>query len=215
MSDMKKIFDIAVTKFESMDERGLVRGVASAEQSDSVNDVILASAWEKALNEKASRSVLMLNQHSAIDGPIGHWRKLWVEGGELHVEGQLNLDVQKAREIHSMLQRDITSYGLSVCFSLPSNGFRKLKNGGREIHTLKLREISFVTFPCLEQARLVSVSKNWSDSIRDFEHTLHKLGASRNQAKLFATGGYRLAKGGGDDAAHILADTLCRLDTLR
>ena len=217
MNDIRNDFDLLVTKFQQTDQTGLVRGIASTESVDQAGDVILASAWEKALNQKAARRVLMLNQHDTNrEGPIGTWDRLWVENKELHVEGRLNLNIAKAREIHSMLNEDLDSYGLSVGFTLPRSGYKTLKTGGRLIAELTLKEISFVTWPCATDAKLVAVKSGWAQSIREFERTLYNLGdLSRREAKLAAVGGYELmTKATSDSAASILADTLIRIQKL-
>ena len=47
--------------------------------------------------------------------------------------------------------------GLSIGYTVPLGGSKRLPGGGRELSTIDLREISAVVFPMCETARITSV----------------------------------------------------------
>jgi len=105
-----------------------------------------AFAWE-------GRSLPLLWSHNPGD-VVGSVRSIVVEDAGLKIRGRLNLDVQRAREVRSMLiAGDIG--GLSI-------GFRRLKDearagGVRHITRAELREVSFVAMPSVPGSQVTSI----------------------------------------------------------
>lgn len=90
---------------------------------------------------------------------VGQVHTVAVEPDGLHIRGNLNLDIQRAREVRSMLTKgDIR--GLSI-------GFQRLKDEARgrvrHITAAKLHEISFVAMPSIPGAHVKSVRTNSGD----------------------------------------------------
>ncbi|WP_409564924.1 HK97 family phage prohead protease [Methylobacterium sp. J-026] len=93
--------------------------------------------------------VRLLFQHDPAE-PIGRWLSLREDATGLFAEGQLNLAVQRAREVDALLRGGGLD-GLSI-------GFRTLlarrgTGGERRLHRVDLWEISLVTFPLQPGAR--------------------------------------------------------------
>jgi HK97 family phage prohead protease len=95
----------------------------------------------------------MLWDHNSSE-PIGKWLEIVEDDIGLFVRGQLNLDVEKAREIASLM-KDRAVDGLSVAYFV-------VEQTGQvgEIHYRKIQlyEISLCTFPAVESALVDSVS---------------------------------------------------------
>ena len=180
-------------EIKAVNEDGLFSGYASVfEEIDSYRDIVKRGAFEKTLAESESkgRAVPILWQHDAAK-PIGVYTELKEDEHGLYVEGQLNMDVQQAREALSLLRQK----ALSV-FSIGYNSVRydtDVKSGVRRLYELKLYEASLVTFPACDGARVTDVKTILADgqlpSLPEFEDFLCEAGFSRSQAKAIAGNG--------------------------
>ena len=180
-------------EIKAVNEDGLFSGYASVfEEIDSYRDIVKRGAFEKTLAESESkgRAVPILWQHDAAK-PIGVYTELKEDEHGLYVEGQLNMDVQQAREALSLLRQKALS-GISIGY----NSVRydtDVKSGVRRLYELKLFEASLVTFPACDSARVTDVKTILADgnlpSLPEFEDFLCEAGFSRSQAKAIAGNG--------------------------
>ena len=180
-------------EIKAVNEDGLFSGYASVfEEIDSYRDIVKRGAFEKTLAESESkgRAVPILWQHDAAK-PIGVYTELKEDEHGLYVEGQLNMDVQQAREALSLLRQKALS-GISIGY----NSVRydtDVKSGVRPLYELKLYEASLVTFPACDGARVTDVKTILADgqlpSLPEFEDFLCEAGFSRSQAKAIAGNG--------------------------
>ena len=180
-------------EIKTVNEDGLFSGYASVfEEIDSYRDIVKRGAFEKTLAESESkgRAVPILWQHDAAK-PIGVYTELKEDEHGLYVEGQLNMDVQQAREALSLLRQKALS-GISIGY----NSVRydtDVKSGVRRLYELKLYEASLVTFPACDGARVTDVKTILADgqlpSLPEFEDFLCEAGFSRSQAKAIAGNG--------------------------
>ena len=180
-------------EIKAVNEDGLFSGYASVfEEIDSYRDIVKRGAFEKTLAESESkgRAVPILWQHDAAK-PIGVYTELKEDEHGLYVEGQLNMDVQQAREALSLLRQKALS-GISIGY----NSVRydtDVKSGVRRLYELKLYEASLVTFPACDGARVTDVKTILADgqlpSLHEFEDFLCEAGFSRSQAKAIAGNG--------------------------
>ena len=180
-------------EIKAVNEDGLFSGYASVfEEIDSYRDIVKRGAFEKTLAESESkgRVVPILWQHDAAK-PIGVYTELKEDEHGLYVEGQLNMDVQQAREALSLLRQKALS-GISIGY----NSVRydtDVKSGVRRLYELKLYEASLVTFPACDGARVTDVKTILADgqlpSLPEFEDFLCEAGFSRSQAKAIAGNG--------------------------
>ena len=124
-------------------------------ERDQSGDVVMPGAFAASLKRRAARDVRMLFQHDAAE-PIGTWIDMRETPRGLHVTGRLDRNVQRARELFSLLESRGLD-GLSI-------GFRTLKarrdkaTASRLLTEVDLWEISLVTFPMLLGARVSFVS---------------------------------------------------------
>ena len=169
---------------------GFFSGYASVfEEIDSYRDIVKRGAFEKTLADTAAknRAIPILWQHRS-DQPVGVYTEMKEDEHGLHVEGQLNLDVQQGREAHSLLKQGALS-GISIGY----NSVRyetDVKSGIRRLFELKLYEVSLVTFPACDSARVTDVKSILANgdlpSLPEFENFLCEAGFSRTQAKAIA-----------------------------
>ena len=180
-------------EIKAVNQDGLFSGYASVfEEIDSYRDIVKRGAFEKTLadTESKGRAVPILWQHDASK-PIGVYTSLKEDERGLYVEGQLNMDVQQAREALSLLRQKALS-GISIGY----NSVRydtDVKSGVRRLYELKLYEASLVTFPACDSARVTDVKTILADgnlpSLPEFEDFLCEAGFSRSQAKAIAGNG--------------------------
>ncbi|MCB1541181.1 MAG: HK97 family phage prohead protease [Rhodoblastus sp.] len=137
---------------------GLFEGYASLfGVADLGGDVVLAGAFRDSLRKRGPDRIKMLWQHDPAQ-PIGAWLAIEEDSRGLKVNGRLNLDVSRAREILALMREGQVD-GLSI-------GFRTLratqdsKTGLRHLQKLDLWEISLVTFPMLPQARVTQMKSD-------------------------------------------------------
>lgn len=118
---------------------------------DNGGDVVQKGAYAASLQrmKTAGIKVKMLWQHDPMQ-PIGVWDAVYEDGKGLMVKGRILPEVQAGREALALLQVGAID-GLSI-------GYRTVRsekqNGGRLLHEIELWEVSLVTFPMLNEARV-------------------------------------------------------------
>ena len=131
----------------------LVEGYASLfGKRDQGGDVVEPGAYKgslAALARKGAR-VKMLWQHDPAQ-PIGVWDEVREDATGLWVKGRILTDVEKGREAAALLAAGAID-GLSI-------GYRTVRaerdgKGQRRLAELELWEVSLVTFPMLQEARV-------------------------------------------------------------
>lgn len=167
---------------KSLNDVGELEGYAAVfGNEDKGGDIIEPGAFTKTIQENAA-GVPILYQHDVFE-PIGLSTKLEEDRHGLLVKGQLNMDVQRARETRSLLNQGAMK-GLSI-------GYKTVKQarvgGVRRLKELGLKEFSPVTFPMNELA--VASVKADSDVIWDPDSTLAALQTAVRMA-LNPTGRY-------------------------
>ena len=117
-------------------------------------DIVMPGAFRDSLTRRGAGGVKLLYQHDPAQ-PLGQWQAMREDARGLRVEGQLDLNLPKARELAGLIERRLID-GLSIGFRTeierkdPASGIRRLDR-------LDLWEISLVTFPLLPQARLLDL----------------------------------------------------------
>lgn len=187
---------------------GSFSGYASVfNEVDLGNDLVAPGAFAASLAKRGPQNIRMLFQHNP-DEPIGTWSHIEETSHGLHVKGQITTGASKGSEVLELMRAGAVD-GLSI-------GFRTMRSrqdpvsGARRILEADLWEISIVTFPMQESARIDDVKgvaawqRNWKreiPSIREFERWLVRdAGLSRSDAHLVITKGYRHAFGQRDAA---------------
>jgi uncharacterized protein len=145
------------TAMQITGEEGQFEGYASLfGVPDLARDIVTRGAFQQSLARRGARGIKLLWQHDPAQ-PLGRWISLQEDEYGLKVRGRLNLHIERARDIHALM-KDGAVDGLSI-------GFRTLQarqdriRKARMLENLDLWEISLVTFPMLEQARVRSVKR--------------------------------------------------------
>jgi len=148
----------------TLDSDGAIEGYASLfGEVDQARDMVMPGAFDASLRRRGVRRVPMLFQHDPAE-PVGVWLELREDAFGLYARGRLIPEVARARELQALL-REGAADGLSI-------GFRTLKGRVdpktriRKLEAIDLWEISIVTFPMLQGARVHAV-KAGGKSLRD------------------------------------------------
>lgn len=156
---------------------------------DSYADVVAKGAFTRSLRDwkRKGRMPAMLWQHQP-DEPVGVWAEMAEDDHGLLVKGKL-LTTGKGPHAYEALKEGALS-GLSI-------GFRTLKSkmdeesGIRTLTEVELWEVSLVTFPANDPARVSQVKAvaEWTE--RDFEEHLREAGFSKAAALCVVAKGFR------------------------
>lgn len=170
---------------------GVIEGYGSVFGNvDSYGDIVVAGAFAETI--KSGRQVAMLWQHDP-DEPIGVWTELREDKRGLVVKGQLALGTQRGREAFELIKMGALT-GLSIGYSTTKSSFDE-QSGLRSLIELDLWEVSPVTFPANESARVTSAKSADIKTIRDFEGFLREAGFSRAAATAIAAHGFKATQG--------------------
>ena len=186
------------------DDQGTIEGYGSVfDVVDQGGDIIAPGAFRQSL--ASGRKAKMLFQHdpSAV---VGVWNTLEEDQKGLRVAGKMLTSVKAGAEAYELVKAGAID-GLSI-------GYRTVKsmdrNGKRVIMQAELWEVSLVTFPMNEMARIDAV-KAAEMSREEIERLLTlRAGVSRSVARQLLAEGYKGIKDmrGAVDGAEELAELL-------
>lgn len=147
---------------------GVFVGYASLfNRRDQSGDIVLPGAFAACLRRKSPDQLRMLFQHDAAE-PVGTWLEMRETAKGLYVEGRLDCNVQRGREVLSLLESRGLD-GLSIGFKTVT-ARRDKSTGTRLLSQIDLWEISLVTFPMLEGARVSQVKRRTLDAAERMFH---------------------------------------------
>lgn len=149
---------------------------------DNYDDVIAAGAFVGSLkgHKEANTMPAMLWQHDA-DQPIGIWTEMVEDAKGLRIKGMLALETVKGKEAHALLKLGALN-GLSIGFISKQWAYDR-ESEVRTLTEIDLWEVSLVTFPANEKARITNV-KSTPDMAtpKDAERILRDAGFSKADA---------------------------------
>lgn len=179
-----KHFQLDDVQFKAVGDEGEFEGYGSVfGVVDSYNEVVDKGAFTESLQKHGMPKLLLQHSSWMVGG-------IYVEAREdekgLYVKGKLNLEVQAARETHSLLKQGALN-GLSIGFRTLEEEVDK-ETGITHLKKVRLYEVSVVTFPANEEATISGV-KAAPENIREFEKFLREAGYSQEDAKLIASKG--------------------------
>ena len=177
-------------------ESGQFEGYASVfDVVDSARDRMMKGAFSRSLAEMKMQGRMppLLWQHDTTQ-PIGAWREMYEDERGLYVKGDLFVsDIARAREAYKLMQEQVVN-GLSIGYRVRQS-YRDQKSGVRVLTEVDLQEVSMVTFPANDSARIVRVKSALATGMvpseREFEAFLRDAGLSRKQAKAMLADGYK------------------------
>jgi|TARA_R100000149_G_scaffold12056_1_gene4561 HK97 family phage prohead protease len=169
------------------EEKGRFSGYGSIfNNKDLGNDVVQQGAFSKSLARKGPKGVKMLYQHDQKQ-PIGVFEEILEDNRGLKVKGRLAMGTQKGREVYELMKMGAID-GLSIGYRVSPKGYHHdEKTKARIIKEVDLMEISAVTFPMNQRAKIQAV-KGEGKSVREWEEILRDAGElSRSEAKVAAS----------------------------
>ena len=190
----RRAFDMLLTKKAGSD--GSFSGYASVwGVTDSYREIVAKGAFLESLADTASkgRKLPILWQHRS-DEPIGEWDVLREDDKGLYGEGTLWLeDTTYARLAkRGMASGAIT--GFSIGYFVRADSYDETARI-RTLTKLDLREISVVTDPANDEARVDTIKAKLAAgeplTERDFGRILRERGLSRSDADEIALVGFR------------------------
>ncbi len=152
---------------------------------DRDGDVVSRGAFSESLK---GRMPALLWQHNAKE-PIGRFDVVREDAKGLYVKGRLSME-GRGREAYDLLKMGALD-GLSIGF-VTKEASRNATTGARTITKADLMEISLVTFPANELARVSTVKSSGPnlETPRGFERFLRESGFSRSRAKAITAKGF-------------------------
>lgn len=128
---------------------------------DLQNEAVAPGAFSKSLRawRKDGMMPAMLWMHDAMQ-PIGIWTKMVEDANGLAVEGKLALRTQQGAEAYELLKMKALT-GLSIGYRVVKS-VADPKRKARILTEVDLFEVSLVTFPANEQARVDDVKTPFS-----------------------------------------------------
>lgn len=184
-------FDLSV---KAVGEDGKFSGYGSVfGVEDSYGEIVAPGAFAESLSEiKAKgRPVPVLWQHRSGQ-PIGVWDELVEDDRGLRGEGRLLVEkIALASEAHALLTAGAVT-GLSIGYWVRGSTYDEVTRI-RTLTKLDLVEISLVTFPANDEARVDAIKMKLAHgqlpSISEFERLLREAGFSKTQAAVVANRG--------------------------
>ena len=183
--------DCCELKIDSANKKGEFEGYASVfGGNDSYNDTIHPGAFKSSIKSR-SESVKMFVNHDSYQIPVGDWMHLEEDKKGLFGVGKIDLNHKDGPTLHSAMSRKAIT-GLSIGFRNVKGGWTPKEDdddfglGGRDIKKVDLVEISVVTFPADDSARVSAVKSEIQtiESLRDAELFLRESGQLSKSAAI-------------------------------
>lgn len=139
-------------QIKAVNSDGLFSGYGSVfNVVDSYKEVVVPGAFAESLNSKTPS---LLWQHRSGE-PVGVYTSVREDNVGLHVEGKLALKTTRGAEAYELLKMGAIT-GLSIGFVTRDDSYDKV-TGIRTLKKLDLWEVSLVTFPANDAARVSAV----------------------------------------------------------
>ena len=174
-------------KTDSKDQTlGQFSGLASVfDGKDAYGDTIKKGAFTKTL-ESGKRPLMYFNHNQSR--VIGKWLNIEETEKGLAVTGELTPGHSDAQNVKASMQHGAMD-GLSIGFYIPKGGSERKDDGSRVISQISLVEISVVSRPADDHARISQIKSQIDEieNIRDAERFLRDSGFSKSAAMNFAS----------------------------
>ncbi len=137
-----------------VDQDGYFSGYASIfAQPDQGGDIVMKGAFLSSLAARGASGIRMLFQHDPKQ-PVGRIVNIAEDANGLLVKGQLLLEVPKVHSLGQLISGGALN-GLSIGFRTV-RASKDRQSGYRRLWQIDLWEVSIVTFPMMERARISS-----------------------------------------------------------
>ncbi len=140
-----------------VDKEGYFSGYASIfGQPDQGGDIVMPGAFMRSLRTKGTGGIRMLFQHDPKE-PVGRILAIHEDAKGLFVKGQLLLGIPEVKSLGQLICGGALD-GLSIGFRTV-RASKDRRSGHRRLWQVDLWEISIVTFPMMELARISPLLK--------------------------------------------------------
>ncbi len=154
-----------------IDAEGRFSGYASVfNRLDAGGDMVLPGAFRQSLTNRRGR-IRLLFQHDPKE-VVGQWEALGEDRHGLFVAGRLVPGVPRADALRRLIETGALD-GLSIGFRTV-RATREAGTGHRRLHEIDLYEVSIVTFPMMEDARIAPSSLRTGAAIAAATQTIRK-----------------------------------------
>lgn len=168
---------------------------------DNWDDIIAKGAFSASLaaHKAAGTMPAMLWQHSS-DAPIGVWTDMVEDDKGLYIKGHLVMDTVRGKEAHALLKAGAIN-GLSIGFMSKQWAYDR-DTDIRTLTEVDLWEVSLVTFPANEKARVTNVKASPDElaTPKDAERILREAGFSKSDATAIVSRVMRMGEERSDSA---------------
>lgn len=156
-------------------QAGGFEGYASVfDMVDRGRDMVVKGAFARSIRQRGARGIKLLWQHDPSE-PIGILDQVREDGRGLHVRGRLLLNLKRAGEAYALMRAGALD-GLSIGYRTILSDL-EARTGVRRLLDVDLWEVSLVTFPMQEAARISafkstsveSDSMIWADALQGLE----------------------------------------------
>ena len=173
-------------ELKSLQSDGVFEGYGSVfGVKDSYDEIVAAGAFAESLATHKSQCTLpaLLWQHRSGE-PVGVYTGMHEDNIGLKVSGQLALKTVRGSEAYELLKMKAIS-GLSIGFATREDSYDRV-TGIRTLKKVDLYEVSLVTFPANDTARVQGVKNiEFIEDLKSAEQYLREVGMSRTEAKAF------------------------------
>jgi HK97 family phage prohead protease len=173
-------------ELKSISDDGTFEGYGSVfGVKDSYDEIVAPGAFADSLANHSSAGTMpaLLWQHRSGE-PIGVYTGMTEDNIGLKLSGRLALKTARGAEAHELLKMKAIS-GLSIGFVTREDSYDRV-SGIRTLKKVDLWEVSLVTFPANDAARVQGVkSIDAIENLRDAERHLRESGLSRAEAVAF------------------------------
>ena len=183
-------------ELKSFGDDGTFTGYGSVfNNTDQGGDVVESGAFGKSLDlwKSSGRVVPVLWQHKSAE-PIGSWNSLTEDSHGLIGKAALWVEDAPYAKLAYRGMKEKTITGLSIGYRVKRETLDR-KAGVNRLHELDLVEISVVTNPMNDAARVDAVKAKLLAgdklTLREFEEILREKGFSRSEAERIAAHGFK------------------------
>ena len=204
-------------KLETVGKDGTFSGYGSIFGNvDAYREIVAPGAFANSIAEikNTDRPLPVLWNHNSSE-PLGFYTSLEDEDIGLMVEGKLlTEDVARAKEFAALVSAGAVS-GLSIGYFIKDESYDE-EARVLTLKELKLREISLVTFPANDEARVETIKMKLAGGTlptkREFERILRDAGFSKSVSARISAQGYSDLDGqrDADVAQSAVSDALTR-----
>lgn len=188
-------------EIKAVRDNGTFEGYGSVfHVKDAHRDIVAPGAFTETLQKHRAAGTMpaLLWQHR-MDEPCGVFTSMQEDVRGLRVSGQLAMKTTRGAETYEFLRIGAVS-GLSIGFQTKAESFDR-KTGIRTLTKIDLHEVSIVTLPANDAARIETVKG--IQTIRDAEGVLRDSGFSRSEAATLISRIKSLAPRDAGDDTHL------------